>query len=89
MDRSEYFHIKFSDICQEFIEEYNLSKAAQNGWIYFETLRRCYGLPQSGRLANNLLYTRLKKADYYEASTTPGLRCHKWRPIQFFYSWTT
>ena len=48
MDRSEYVCIKFSDIPQEFIEEYNLSKATQNGWIYFETHRRCYGLPQSG-----------------------------------------
>ena len=65
------------------MEEYDLSKAAQNGWIYFEILRSCYGLPKSGRLANNLLRTRLEKADYYEATTTPGLWCHKWRPIQF------
>ena len=38
MERSEYVHIKLSDIPQEFIEEYDLSKAAQNGWIYFEIL---------------------------------------------------
>ena len=31
MERSEYVRIKFSDIPQEFIEEYDLSKAAQNG----------------------------------------------------------
>ena len=73
MDQSEYVCIKFSDIPQEFIEEYDLSKAARNGWIYFEILRGCYGLPQSGRLANELLCTRLEKADYYEAATTPGL----------------
>ena len=35
MDQSEYVCIKLSDIPQEFIEEYNLSKAAKNGWIYF------------------------------------------------------
>ena len=75
--------IKFSDIPQEFIEEYDLSKAAQNGWIYFEILRGCYGLSQSGQLANNLPCTRLKKAGYYEAATTPGLWCYKWHPIQF------
>ena len=75
--------IKFSDIPQEFIEEYDLSEAAQNGWIYFEILRGCYGLPQSVRLANNLLRTRLEKAGYYEAATTPGLWRHKWRPVQF------
>ena len=34
-------------------------------------------------MANNLLPTRLEKAGYYEAATTPGLWCHKWRPIQF------
>ena len=89
MDRSEYVRIKFSDIPQEFIEEYDRSEAAQNGWVYFEILRRCYVLPQSGRLANDLLCTRLEKADYYEAATTPGLWCHNWRPIQFVYSWTT
>ena len=72
MDQSKYVCIKFSDIPQEFIEEYNLSKAAQNGWIYFEILRGCYVLPQSGRLENDLLRTRLEKAHYNEAATTPG-----------------
>ena len=84
MDRSEYVCIKFSDIPQEFIEEYDLSKAAQNGWVYFEILRGCYGLPQFGRLTNDLLRTCLEKANYYEDATTPGLWFHKWRPIQFF-----
>ena len=85
MERSEYLRIKFSDIPQKFIEEYDLSKAVQNGWIYFEILRRCYGLPQSGRLANGFLRTCLEKAGYYEYTTTPGLWCHKWRPIQFIF----
>ena len=83
MERSEYVRIKFSDIPQELIEEYDLSEASQNGWIYFEILRGCYDLPQSGRLETYLLRTRLEKAGYYEAVTTPGLWCHKWRPIQF------
>ena len=83
MDQSEYICIKLSDTPQEFIDEYNLSEADQHGWIYFEILRGCYGLPQSVRLANDLLRTRLEKADYYEAATTPGLWCHNWRPIQF------
>ena len=74
--------IKFSAIPQKFIEEYELSKASQNGWIYFKILCGCYGLPQSGRLANDLLCTRLEKAGYYEAATTPGFCIHKWRPVQ-------
>ena len=83
MDRYEYVCMKLSDIPQEFIDEYDLSEANQHGWIYFEILRGCYGLPQSGRPANDLLRTQIEKADYYEAATTPGLWCHKWHPIQF------
>ena len=55
-----------------------------NGWVYFEIIRGCYGLPQSGILANNLLHTRLLKKGYFEATNTPGLWKHNWRPIQFF-----
>ena len=83
MEQSEYVGIKFSDIPQEFIEEYDLSEASQNGWIYFEILCGCYGLPQSVRLANYLLRTRLEKAGYYEAAKTPGLWSHTWCPVQF------
>ena len=47
MEGSEYVRIKFSDIPQEFIEEYKLNKASQTFWIYFEILRGCYGFPSS------------------------------------------
>ena len=42
-----------------------------------------YGLPQSGRLANYQIRILLEKSGYYKMSTTPGLWCHKWRPIMF------
>ena len=61
MERSKYVRIELSDIPKEFIEEYDLTQAVQNGWIYFESLRGCYGLPQSGRLSNDLLHTHLEK----------------------------
>ena len=83
MDRSEYARIKLSVITQEIIDQYNLLDYEHNGWIYFEISRGCYGLPQSGRLANDLLRKMLNKEWYFEASTTPGLWRHKWRPIQF------
>lgn len=83
MDRPEYVRIKASDIPKEFYDEYNLSQFEHNGWVFFEVVRGAYGLPQSGRLANDLLRTRLEKAGYFEAATTPGLWKHKWRPIQF------
>ena len=62
MDRPEYVRIKLLDIPQELIEEYNLMPLVQKGWIYFKILRGWYGLPQSGKLANDLLRTRLEKA---------------------------
>ena len=83
MERPEYVKIKLDDIPQEFIDEYNLLAYAHNGWIFFEVIKGCYGLPQSGKLANDLLRKRLNSAGYHEATTTPGLWRHKWRPIQF------
>ena len=53
------------------------------GWVYFEICQGCYGLSQSGMLANRQLRERLEKEGYYEARNTPGLWRHKWRPIQF------
>ena len=53
------------------------------GWVYFEIRRGCYGLTQSGIMANKHLILRLEKEVYHEDRTTPGLWRHKWRPIQF------
>ncbi len=55
MPDPEYVCIKLSDIPDKFIKEYNLSGRDQDGWIYFEIRQGCYGLPQAGILANNLL----------------------------------
>ena len=83
MENSEYFRVKLEDIPQEFIKEYPLLDNEHHGWVYFEIVRDCYGLPQSGKLANDLLRSRLEDAQYYETATTPGLWRHKWRSIQF------
>ena len=61
IDRSEYVRIRINDIPNEFIYEYNLQAVTHNGWVYFEIVGVCYGLPQSGKLANNLLRTSLNK----------------------------
>ena len=70
MPDPEYVHIKILDIQAEFIEEYNLTGKDRDGWIYFEICQGCYGLPQAGILANNLLCTRLEAGGYYKAATT-------------------
>ena len=40
----EYMCIKLTDIPQEFIDEYDLTKSERAGWIYFSILCSCYGL---------------------------------------------
>ena len=67
MDRSEYARIKMSVIPQEIIDEYNILDYEHNRWIYFEIVRGLYGLPKSGRLANDLPYKRINKEIYFEA----------------------
>ena len=81
--------INFSDISQEFIEEYDLSEAAQNGWIYFEILCGCYGLPQSSRLANDLLLTYLEKQDIMKLPQHQADGATSGVPSNSFYLWTT
>jgi hypothetical protein len=75
--------IKILDIPQEFIDKYKLTGLDRDRWIYFKICQGCYGIPQAGILANDLLQSHLKAEGYYEAAATPGLWCHKWRPIQF------
>jgi hypothetical protein len=56
MEDPKYVHIKITDIPEEFILKCGLAgMKGINGWIYFEICWGCYGLPQAGILANNLL----------------------------------
>jgi len=83
MPDPEYVRIKITDISAKFIEEYKLAGTYRDGWVYFEIRRGCYGLPQAGILAKDLLRSCLITEGYYKAESTPGLWCHEWRPIQF------
>ncbi len=83
MPNQKYVCIKISDIPDEFINKYKLTGQDRDGWIYFKIRQGCYGLPQAGILANNLLRSCLEAEDFYEVASTPGLWCHKWWPIQF------
>ena len=83
MENPENVRVKLEDITQEFIEEYHLLEKECHGWVYLEIFQGCYGFPQSGKVANNLLQMRLEDAHYYETAINPGLWRHKWRSIQF------
>ncbi|KAL7536213.1 hypothetical protein ACHAWF_005402, partial [Thalassiosira exigua] len=76
VERPEYVKIRLDDILSEFFDEYNVGPYVHQNWVYFEIVRACYGLPQSGKLNNNLLRERLEAAGYFEAPTTPGLWRH-------------
>jgi hypothetical protein len=83
MPKPEYVCIKILDIPQEFINKYKLTGLDHDGLIYFKICQGCYGLPQAGILAYNLLQSQLEAKGFYEATSTPGLWHNKWRPIQF------
>ena len=42
-----------------------------------------YGIPEAGRLANDLLRKRLTEYGYYECTHTPGYWRHLWKPISW------
>jgi hypothetical protein len=83
MPEPEYFFIKILDIPDEFTNKYKLTGLDRDGWICFKISQGCYSLPQAGILANNLLCSHLEVEGFYEATSAPGLWCHKWRLIQF------
>ena len=73
--------VRFNKIPEEFIYKYNINNENEDVWTYFEIRKGCYGLPQSGKLANYLLRKRIAKHVHYEYATTPGLWRHQWSPI--------
>jgi hypothetical protein len=77
MPKPEYVCINILDIPNEFINKHKLAGLDRDGWIYFEISQACYGLPQAGILANDLLCSCLKADGFYEAASTPGLWHHK------------
>ena len=70
-------------IPEEIKQKYNLEEMAVDGWIYCEIRKGMYGLPQAGKLANDLLRERLAKHGYFPSKQTPGLWHHKHRPTKF------
>ncbi len=52
MERSEYMHLKISDIPEEIIEQYKLREiTTSDGYVYTEIMKGMYGLPQAGIIA--------------------------------------
>ena len=68
---------------EEIIEKYNLRDIEEDGTIYIKIVKGMYGLPQAGKIANELLIKRMRKAGYHPCQFTPGLWRHVWRPVTF------
>ena len=60
-----------------------MNDIVEDGWVYVKIVRGMYGLPEVGKIANDLLKKRLHEAGYYPSQFTPGLWRHVWRPITF------
>ena len=83
MSRYDYMKMPISIFPQHVIEYYNLPEKFYKGCVWIEIRRRIYGLPQSGKLANEYLRKKIALHGYYEVKHTPGLWKHISRPIQF------
>ena len=84
LEQPEYARIAAKYLPDTVLEKYNLHPITSNdGYIYMEINKGMYGLPQAGRLANDLLRKRLAPHGFYECTHTPGYWRHKSRNTKF------
>ena len=83
MDDYEYMRIPLWVVPDAIMDEYKLHDLVVNGNLYVEIRKGMYGLPQSGRIANDRLIALLKPHGYAPVPITPGLWKHDTLPITF------
>jgi hypothetical protein len=83
LDRPEYMKLALSLIPHEIIDMYGLAEKANNGQVYIQINKGMYGLPQAGKLANDLLVKRLAPHGYRPIRHTHGIWKHNTRPVTF------
>ena len=71
MDRPEFMRMPIKIIPPEIIKKYDLTKIESDGWVYIKIVKGMYGLPQAGKIANDLLQKRLKKSRVPSVSVYP------------------
>ena len=72
MEHPEFMRMPIKIIPQKIIDQCNLLDIDDDGWVYIRIKKGMYGLPQAGKLTNNLLVERLRTAGYkwdYNART--------------------
>jgi hypothetical protein len=83
LDYFEYMKIPLSLFSMWTIEQYNLNELALDGWVYIKKRQAVWGLLQAGILVNKRLCRKLAPFGHYKNTNTPGLWCHKSKPITF------
>jgi hypothetical protein len=83
LDRPEYMQLALTIIPQEIIDKYKLMEKEKNGKVYIRIDKGMYRLPQSGRLANDILIKRLAPRGYRPCQHTHGLWRHDKKPVTF------
>ena len=79
----EYMRISLDHIPADVQALYDLEKFAHKGFVYMEIAKSIYGLPQSGRQAQDRLVKHLKQHGYYQCANTPSLFRHTTKSIAF------
>jgi hypothetical protein len=83
MELFEYMRIPVDLIPDDIIQQYNLEKYVDSGYMYVKITKGMYGLPQAGRMANDALVPYLAQHGYNQSKHTHGLFIHTVRPIAF------
>ena len=83
MSRYEYMKMPTTIFPQHVKEEYNLLEKVYKECAWIKIRRSIYGLPHSGKLANEYQRKTISPHGYFEVKHTPGLWTHISRPIQF------
>ena len=55
MPKSEFMRMPLKLIPDKNVQEYDLLSIVNGGWVYIKIAKGIYGLPQAGKLANDLL----------------------------------
>ena len=76
MEEAAYMMVLLKDIPIGIDNDYDLSKRAKHGKVYFKVLLTMYGHPAYGRLSNKLFFKTIESAGYYDCLlyTSPSPR---------------
>jgi hypothetical protein len=79
----ECMHISLQILSPAIMKQYNLTPLIHNNYVYVETRKGMYGLPQADKLASNQLIVALAPFGHQLVPLTAGLWQHKIHNITF------